>query len=108
MNYDLPIQLWTAVINCLFTSSDMVVTSLVATGVARNFYCEGPKLEKIVTFFGDVMVITSQNDVITFLKFDFVIINLKYQNLAKSRNFKTPILKVKGRWVGEPLALGDF
>jgi len=34
------------------------------------------------------------------LKFDFVIISLKKHNLAKLRNFKSPILKVK--WGGEP------
>jgi len=45
------------------------------------------------------------------LKFDFFIISLKIYNLdkiAKSRNFKSPILKVKGAGGGEPTALGDF
>jgi len=51
-----------------------------------------------VTFFGDVMAITSLNDVIIdFLKFDFVIISLKKHNLAKLRNISSSKLKIKGR-----------
>jgi len=47
------------------------------------------------------MAMTLLNDVITdFLKFDFVIISSKKQNLATSRNFKSPKSKVNG--------LGDF
>jgi len=39
------------------------------------------------------------NDVITdFLKFNFVTISLKKHNLVISRNFRSPILKIKGRW----------
>jgi len=49
---------------------------------------------------------------IILVTFDFFIISLKIHNLAKSRNFRSPILKVKERWRGargaEPLALGDF
>jgi len=72
------------------------------TGVARNFDWRG---ECFLTVFGDVMNMTSPNDVITdFLKFDFVIISLKKQNLATSRNFRTPKSKIKG----PPSALGDF
>jgi len=53
----------------------------------------------LVMSFVDVMAMTSQNDVITdFLKFDFVTISLKNYNLVKSRNFRSPILKIKGRW----------
>jgi len=54
------------------------------TGVARNFELgrEGQN---------------GKNDVITdFLKFDFVIISLKKQNLATSR--KSLKSKIKGRW----------
>jgi len=32
------------------------------------------------------------------LKFDFVIISFKNHYLAKSHNFRSPILKVKRRW----------
>jgi len=49
-----------------------------------------------VTFSGDEMVIS--NVITIFLKFDFVIISFKNHYLAKSRNFRSPILKVKGRW----------
>jgi len=60
-----------------------------------------------VTFFDDVMVMTSLNDIITtFLKFDFVTISFKNHYLAKSRNFRSLILR--GAEGGKPLALGDF
>jgi len=52
----------------------------------------------LVTLFGDVMAITSLNDVIIdFLKFDFVKMSLKNHNFAKLRNFSSPKLKIKGR-----------
>jgi len=60
------------------------------TGVARNF-----ANVILVTFFGDVMVMTSLKwRYNCILEFDFVIISLKNHNLAKSRNFRSPILKV--------------
>jgi len=53
----------------------------------------------LVTFISDLMVMTYWNDVIIiFLMLDFVIISLKNHNLAKSRNFRSPILKVQKRW----------
>jgi len=64
------------------------------TGVVRNFdWRRGPNWKKIydiilVTFFGDLMVMTS--------KFDCVIISLEKHSSPKSRNFRSPILKVKG------------
>jgi len=42
------------------------------------------------------------------LEFDFVIISLKKHNLATLRNFGSPKSEIKGRWGGEPPALGDF
>jgi len=49
----------------------------------------------LVIFFGDVMVMTSvklrHN---YFLKLDFVIISFKNHNLTKSRNFRSPKLKI--------------
>jgi len=62
----------------------------------------GPNFKKIcdvilVTFFGVVVMVIS--DVITiFLKFDLVIFSFKNHYLTKSRNFRSSILKVKGRW----------
>jgi len=45
-----------------------------------------------------------------FLKFDFVIISLKNHNFAKSRKFRSPVLKINaiGAGSGEHQALGDF
>jgi len=79
----------------------------IATGVARNF--DGGRwanLKKIC----DIILVACFVDVITiFLKFDFVIVSLKIHNLAKSRNFMSPILKeLRGAGDGEPLALGNF
>jgi len=74
------------------------------TNVARNFDWERPKLENfcdviLVTFFGGVIVMTSPNWRHNYnLKFNFVIISFKNRYLAKSRNFRSPILKVKRRW----------
>jgi len=57
-------------------------------------------LEKFLSrCFGDVMVMTSlkwRHNYI--LKFVFVIISFKIHHLSKSRNFRSPILKVKRRW----------
>jgi len=53
----------------------------------------------LVLFFGDVMVMTSlkwRHHYI--LKFNFVIISFKNHHLAKSRNFRSPILEVMRRW----------
>jgi len=53
------------------------------------------------TFFGDVMVMTSlklRHNYI--LNFDFIITSFKNHYLAKSRNFRLPILKVKRCWGG--------
>jgi len=48
-----------------------------------------------VTYFNEEIMVTSlkwrHN---WFLKFDFVIICMKKHNLVKSRNFRSPILKV--------------
>jgi len=72
----------------------------MTTGVARNFDWEGPKLKNfcdviLVTFLDDVMVITSRKwRHNSMLKFDFVIISFKNYYLAKSRNFKSLILKI--------------
>jgi len=53
----------------------------------------------LVTFFGDIMAMTSLKFVKTdFLKFDFVIISLKKQNLATSLNFRSPKSKIKWGW----------
>jgi len=53
----------------------------------------------LVTLFGDVIAMTSLKYVITdFLKFDFVIISVKYYILGKSRNIRPPKSKVKRRW----------
>jgi len=69
-----------------------------AVRLARNFDWGGLKLENL----WDVILVTilrHWNDVITnFLKFDLVIISLKNHNLAKSRNFRSPILKIKQLW----------
>jgi len=49
----------------------------------------------LVTFLGDEMMMTSlklRHNYI--LKFDFVITSFKNHYLAKSRNFKSPILKI--------------
>jgi len=43
-----------------------------------------------------------------FFKFKFVIISFKNYNLAKSRNFRSPKSKVKGRWGWRAPALSDF
>jgi len=66
----------------------------------------------LVTFFGGVIVMTSlkwrHN---WYFRFDFVIISLKKQNLAISRNFRLPISKVKWRWgrkALERLAIFEF
>jgi len=49
----------------------------------------------LMTFFGGVMMIKILKwRHYWFLKFNFFIISLKIHNLAKSRNFKLPILKV--------------
>jgi len=54
-------------------------------------------------YFADVIWLTDwrwchKNDVITdFLKFNFITISLKNLNLVKSPNFRSPILKIKGR-----------
>jgi len=73
--------------------------------MVRNFEWEGPKMKKKILYhpfgnaFGDVKRRHHWNDVITdFLNFDFVIISLKNHNLAKSRNFRSPKSKDKGRW----------
>jgi len=80
---------------------DHQIIKFKTTGVARNFDWEGPKLEKILwRYFGDVSWwrhgVTSlkwRHNYI--LKFDFVIISFKTNHLAKLRNFKSPILKIK-------------
>jgi len=55
-------------------------------------------MEKFVTYFGDVFQWLNDNDVVTnFLKFDFIIISLKKQNLATSYIFRLPKSKIKGR-----------
>jgi len=65
--------------------------SLIERGPNWKSFCD----VILVTFFGDVMVMTSllwRRSYI--LKFDFVIISFKKHYLAKSRNFRSPILKV--------------
>jgi len=69
------------------------------TGVARNFDCGGVKMKK----FCDIFRWHNGHDIIKwrhnwFLKFDFVIISLKKQNLTTSRNFRSPKSKIKAHW----------
>jgi len=71
------------------------------TGLARNFdWGRRPNWNKncdviLVMLFGDVMVMTSLKLCHNyFLKFNFVIISLKKQNLAKLRKFRSPKLIV--------------
>jgi len=87
-----------------------------STGVARNFDWEGPKLENILwryfgDVFGDVLVMTSPkwcHNFCIFLKFDFVVISFKNHCLAKSRNSRSSILKVKRRWGRKDLSAWRF
>jgi len=54
----------------------------------------------MVTFFGDIMGITSLKCRHNwFFKVRIRHIQLKKHNLAKLRNFSSPKLKIKGRWV---------
>jgi len=71
---------------------------------ARNFDCGGEeKMENfcdviLVTFIGCVIMMWWHhwNDIKTdFLKFNFVIINLKNNHLAKSHNFRSPTSNIK-------------
>jgi len=55
----------------------------------------------LMTFFGNIMAMTSRDVITDFLKFDFVIISLKKQNLATLRNSRSPRSKIKGRWGAE-------
>jgi len=73
-------------------------------GVARNFDWGGEANWKkfcdviLVTFFGDVVVMTSLKRRHNYIfEVWFVIISFKNHYLAKSWNFKSPILKVKER-----------
>jgi len=66
---------------------------------SQKFWLGGLKLEKFLwRYFGDVS--RWRNDDATkwrhnyILKFDFIIISFKNHYLAKSRNFKPPILKI--------------
>jgi len=84
-----------------------------STGVATNFDLGGGKRDQngkfLWHYFGYVMTITPLKWRHThFFKLDFFIISLKIQNLAKSRNFRLPVLKVMGHWGREPQVLGDF
>jgi len=82
---------------------------LLYTGVARYLDWGAPNWKKIGHYFDNVFRWCffwwtlfwwrHWNNVTTiFLNFDFVIIILKKHNLAKSRNFRLTISKVKGRW----------
>jgi len=63
----------------------------------------------LVTFLRDVMVMTSRKRRHNYiLMFDLFIISFKNHHLAKSQNFKSPILKIKRRWDRNAPALCDF
>jgi len=81
-----------------------ITISFEITGAAKNFDGRGPKLEKncdaiLVTFFVDVMVKTSLK-----WRHNYIVeVQLCHNQLKKTlfgqtRNFRSPILKVKGRW----------
>jgi len=66
-------------------------------------------MEKLLTFFCDVIMMTSMKWChIWFFKFNFVIIGLKTHNLSKSCNFRPPTSNFKGCWGRRVLTLGKF
>jgi len=88
-------------------TNNQLMTS-TTTGVARNFDWGkggggGGGKKKVLYFFssfwGDSMDDVTGMTCIYFLKFAFVINSLKYRNLAKSRNFRSLILKVKDEFL---------
>jgi len=86
-----------------FRTSEQWTTVLrTITGVARILILRGRRTK--MENFGDVFQWRKYDDGTEmtsqpiFLNFDFIIISLKNHKLAKSCNFRSLTLKIKGRW----------